>query len=229
VEAYEGLAALQIARDDIEGALENLYAGYTRSINDAEKGRIAAQILEFAPDDVGTRLEYANILTKQSEWSAAIREYSTVLASEPTQVTAYLGIADAYRARQENSSALEYLRRGIDYAAVDSQKVDLYIAMIETMQTLAGAGQPLTAEGLNVRIELARLYLKQARDTKALEQLELVQVDSPKYRLDEVNALIIQAGGTVVLPVDATVDGESSTTDEGPATEDASDASSDDS
>lgn len=234
VEAYEGLAALQIARDDIEGALENLYAGYTRSINDVEKGRIAAQILEFAPDDVGTRLEYANILTKQSEWSAAIREYSSVLASEPTQVAAYLGIADAYRARQENSSALEYLRRGIDYAALDSQKVDLYIAMIETMQTLAGTGQPLTAEGLNARIELARLYLKQARDTKALEQLELVQVDSPEYRLDEVNALIIQAGGTVVLPVDATedeatVDGESSTTDAGPVTEDASDAPSDDS
>ena len=145
-----------------------------------------------------------------------------------------MGIADAYRARQENSSALEYLRRGIDYAALDSQKVDLYIAMIETMQTLAGAGQPLTAEGLNARIELARLYLKQVRDTKALEQLELVQADSPEYRLDEVNALIIHAGGTVVLPVDATedeatVDGESSTTDAAPATEDASDAPSDDS
>ncbi|TFH10391.1 MAG: tetratricopeptide repeat protein [Candidatus Atribacteria bacterium] len=226
VEAYEGLAALQIAQDNIEGALENLYAGYSRSFNDQEKGRIAAAILEYAPDDVAIRLEYAGILADQSAWSSAIREYGAVLASAPTQVEAYLGIADAYRARQENSAALDYLRRGINYAALDSQKEALYVAIIETMQTLQGVGQPLTGEGLNTRIELARLYLKQSRSAKALEQLELVQVDIPDYRLDEVNALIIEAGGAVQLPVE---DLEDEATDEIPASEDASDAASDDS
>lgn len=205
VEAYEGWAEVLIAQDNIEKALENLYSGFSRSFDDIEKERIAARILEFAPDDVAMRLQYARLLAQQFKWSGAIREYGAVLAAEPTHVEAYLGIAEAYRARQEGSSALEYLRRGLDYATFDSQKEDLYEALIETMQTLEGVGRPLPADGLDTRIDLAKLYLTQTRDARALEQLELVQSDNPSYRLDEVNALIIEAGGTVELPVEEPV------------------------
>ncbi|MCK5247459.1 peptidylprolyl isomerase, partial [Candidatus Bipolaricaulota bacterium] len=212
VEAYEGLAEVLIAQNDIERGLENLYSGYSRSFDDLEKERIAARILEFAPDDVSIRLQYARLLAQQFKWSGAIREYGAVLAAEPTQVEAYLGISEAYRARQEEATALEYLRRGLDYASFDSQKEDLYEGLIETMQTLEGIGQPLSAEGLDTRIDLAKLYLSQAREARALEQLKLVQSDDPEYRLDEVNALIIQAGGTVELPVDET-NGEAALSD----------------
>lgn len=214
VEAYEGLAEVLIAQDNIESALENLYSGFSRSFDDLEKERIAARILEFAPDDVSMRLQYAGLLGLQFKWSGAIREYGAVLAAEPTQVDAYLGISDAYRARQEEATALEYLRRGLDYATFDSQREDLYEALIETMLALEGIGQPLPAEGLNARIDLAKLYLTQVRDAKALEQLNLVQSDDPNFRLDEVNALIIQAGGTVELPVDETDEEASSTESE---------------
>ena len=210
-----------IAQDDIEGGLENLYSGYSRSFDDLEKERIAARILEFAPDDVSMRLQYAALLGRQYKWSGAIREYGAVLAAEPTQVEAYLGISDAHRARQEAATALEYLHRGLDYATFDSQKEDLYEALIETMQTLEGIGEPLSAEGLNIRIDLAKLYLTQVREAKALEQLKLVQADDPDYRLDEVNALIVQAGGTVELPVDETDEDASSADDAASAGEDA--------
>jgi parvulin-like peptidyl-prolyl isomerase len=209
VEAYEGWAEVLIAQDNLETALENLYSGFSRSFDDLEKERIAARILEFAPDDVAMRLQYARLLAQQFKWSGAIREYGAVLATEPTHVEAYLGIAEAYRARQEGASALEYLRRGLNYATFDSQKEDLYHALIETMQTLEGAGRPLSADGLDTRIDLAKLYLTQARDVRALEQLELVQSDNPNYRLDEVNALIIEAGGTVELPVEEPVSPDS--------------------
>jgi len=223
VEAYEGWAEVLIAQGNIEKALENLYSGFSRSFDDVEKERIAARILEFAPGDVALRLQYARLLAQQYKWSGAIREYGAVLAAEPTNVEAYLGISDAYRARQEGASALEYLRRGLNYATYDSQKEDFYTALIETMQTLEGAGQPLTAEGLDTRIDLAKLYLTQARDIRALEQLELVQADDPGYRLDEVNALIIQAGGTVELPMAEEIDEDTSLD-----SEEASDAVSDD-
>ncbi|MFC2095069.1 peptidylprolyl isomerase [Candidatus Bipolaricaulota bacterium] len=236
VEAYEGLAEVLIAQGNTEKALENLYSGYSRSFDDEEKERIAARILEFAPDDVAIRLQYADLLAQQYKWGAAISEYGAVLAAEPTQVDAYLGIAEAYRARQETSSALEYLRRGLDYATFDSQKENLYEDLIETMQILAGIGEPLTAEGLNTRIELARLYLSQAREARALEQLELVQADNPGFRLDEVNALIVQAGGTVELPPidepgdDASSNDDASSSDNAPSDNALSDndASSDD-
>lgn len=202
VEAYEGYAEVLIQRGDIEKALENLYAGFARSFDDIEKDRIAARILEFAPEDTAMRLQYALLLSQQFKWSGAVREYGLVIAAEPTNLEAYLGIAKAYRALQEGPSALEYLRRGLNYAIYDSQKEDLYDALIETLQTLAGAGRPLPAEGLDARIELAKLYLTQDRDARALEQLQLVQSNDPSYRLDEVNALIVEAGGTVVIPVE---------------------------
>lgn len=205
VEAYEGWAEVLIAQENIEKALENLYSGFSRSFDDVEKERIAARILEFAPDDIAMRLQYARLLAQQFKWSGAIREYGAVLAAEPTHVEAYLGIAEAYRARQEGASALEYLQRGLNYATFDSQKEDLYVFLIETMQVLEGAGQPLPTDGLDARIDLAKLYLTQVRDVRALEQLELVQADNPSYRLDEVNALIIEAGGTVELPVEELV------------------------
>lgn len=213
VDAFEGLAEVQIAEGDIEGALENLYSGLARSFDDNEKVRIAARILEFAADDVATRLQYARLLAQQFNWPDSIREYSAVLSAEPTQVDAYLGISDAYRARQENATALEYLRRGLDYATFDSQKEDLYEAMIETLQTLAGVGEPLPAEGMDARIDLAKLYLTQTRDVKALEQLELVQANDASYRLTEVNALIVEAGGTVETPATET-DTDAATSDD---------------
>ena len=202
VEAYQGLAEVQIEQDDIESALQNLYSAFSRSFDDAQKEEIAARILEFAPEDVATRLQYARLLAEQFKWSAAIREYGSVLAEEPTQIEAYLGIAEAYVARQDETTALEYLRRGVDYASFDSQREDLYLAIIDTEQTLVGYGRPLEDTGQDARIDLAKLYITQARDAKALELLEALQEDDSAYRLDEVNALIIQAGGTVQLPAE---------------------------
>ena len=228
VEAYEGWAEVLIAEGNIEKALENLYSGFSRSFDGEQKERIAARILEFAPDDVAMRLQYARLLGQQYKWSSAIREYGLVLAAEPTNVEAYLGIAEGYRNRQEGESALEYLQRGIDYATYDSQKEDLYDALIETLQDIAGAGQPLSADGLNARIDLAKLYLTQDRDARALEQLELVQSDNADYRLDEVNALIIEAGGTVELPtVDTPAEDVAPSDDDVPSTNDGSDAAAD--
>jgi parvulin-like peptidyl-prolyl isomerase/Tfp pilus assembly protein PilF len=206
VSAYEGLAEVLIAQGDVAAGLENLYAGFSRSFDDVERERIAARILAFAPDDVTTRLQYAALLSRQYKWSSAIREYGMVIAAEPTQVDAYLGIAEAYQWRTDYATAVEYLRRGLGFAAYDSQKESLYLALIETIQASVGAFQPLPAEGLDVRIDLAKLYLAQGRASSALTQLELVQSADPGYRLDEVNALIVQAGGTVVLPVDTSED-----------------------
>ena len=217
VEAYEGWAEVLIAEGNIEKALENLYSGFSRSFNDEEKERIAARILEFAPDDVAMRLQYARLLGQQSKWSSAIREYGIVLAAEPTNVEAYLGIAEGYLNRQEGASALEYLQRGIDYAIYDSQREDLYEALIESTHDLAGAGQPLSAVGLDARINLAKLYLTQNRDARALEQLGLVQSDDAGYRLDEVNALIVQAGGTIELPTVETPAADAPVSDDGVA------------
>ena len=172
------------------------------------------------------RLRLAQSLAAQYKWSSALREYSLAIEIEPELIEAYLGIAEAYRWRNEPASAIEYLQRGLIYAEYDFDKISIYEELLVAVRAEVGAGRVFTPVGLNARISLARIYLDQARDDKALEQLERVQADDPEYRLDEVNALIIQAGGTVEFPVVEQLNDEpSSAVDDANALPDSEDVS----
>jgi len=202
VEAYLGLAEVQIEQGEIEDAVANLRSAFQRSFDDLEKERIAKRILEFSPDDTETRRRLAQTLAAQYKWTAATREYAAVLESDPASIEAYLGIAEAYRWRGDAATAVDYLQRGLTRATYDSQRIELYLALIEAVRAQVGAGQPLTSTGLDARLELAKLYLIQGKDTAALTQLELIQGDDRDYRGAEVRELILRAGGEVEpLPV----------------------------
>ena len=208
VEAYQGLAEVFIERGMIEDALENLQSALSRSFDDVRREQIAKRILEFDPDDDATRLKLAKAFAAQYKWSAAIREYAAVLDHDPTLIDAYLGIGEAYIARTEYESAATYLLRGVDHMSYDSDRIELYLAVVDAVQQDVGVGRALTSVGLDARIELAKLYLRQARDDRALEQLEAVQEDAPDYRKIEVRDLIIQAGGEVDVPEEEADDAE---------------------
>ncbi len=213
VDAYVGMAEVLIQQDDIAGALEKLESAYARSIDDAQKEAISRRILDLDPENTESRLWLARALGKQYKWTAATAEYGAVLNAEPDSIEAYLGIAEAYRSRNDHVTAAEYLRRGLEYAIHDTQREELYQALILTAQGMVGESQSLPPQGLDARIDLAKLYLSQDRFSSALAQLELVQSVDPSYRLDEVNALIVQAGGTVLMPVDTGEDDAASDED----------------
>jgi len=194
IEAYTGLAEVLAARGDTEGAVENLQSAYSRALDDVKREEIARRILDFTPDDTTTRLRLAQALAEQYKWSAATREYAAVLDVDPSSIEAYLGIAEAYRWRDEPGTAVEYLRRGLSYAEGESDRLALYQEMLTALESDVGAGQPLPPAGLDARMELARIYLDQGRTQKAAEQLELVRADDPDYRADEVLALLVEAG-----------------------------------
>jgi foldase protein PrsA len=206
VDAYVGMAEVLIRQDDISGALEQLESAYARSLDHSQKEAISRRILDLDPESTESRLRLARALGKQYKWTAATAEYGAILNAEPDSIEAYLGIAEAYRARNDHVTAAEYLRRGLEFADLDSQREELYQALIVTAQGMVGESQPLPPEGLDARIDLAKLYLSQDRFSSALTELELVQSVDPSYRLDEVNALIMEAGGTVVMPVDTSED-----------------------
>ena len=224
VDAYQGLAEVFVQRGMIEDALENLRSALSRSFDDVRKEAIAKRILELDPEDDATRLQLARVFGQQYKWSAAIREYGALIDSDPELTEAYLGIAEAYRWRNEPESAVTYLQRGIAHATYDSERIDLYLAILEAVQSDVGAGQPLTEVGLDARLELARLYIGQARDDRALEQLEALQADDPEYRSIEVRDLIIQAGGEVEIPeVEVEVPEEEAVTEPTPEETDSAD------
>ncbi len=194
VDAYRGLAEVLVERGDVEGAVENLESAFSRSLDDAEREEIAKRILEFRPDDTATRLQLAEALGEQYKWTAATREYAAVLEADPDEMEAYLGIAEAYRWRNEAETAIEYLERGLDRAQRDTDRISLYEELLTAVQSDVGAGRPLTPVGLDARIRLAEIYLAQERTDKAIEQLERVQDDDSDYRAGEVRALLIEAG-----------------------------------
>jgi len=194
VEAYTGLAEVLVLRGDVEGAVENLQSAYSRSLDDREREEITKRILDFTPDDTTTRLRLARSLGEQYKWTAATREYAAVLEVSPDSIEAYVGIAEAYRWRNEPSTAIEYLQRGLTRAEYGSDKISLYEELLVAVQSEVGAGRPFTPVGLDARIGLARIYLDQGRVEKAVEQLELVRQDDPDYRADEVLSLLIEAG-----------------------------------
>ena len=216
VEAYVGLAEVLAARGDTEGALENLHAAYARSLDDLEKEQITKRILDFDPDDITTRLRLAKAFAAQYKWTAATREYATVLEADPDLVEAYIGIAEAYRWRNEPATAIEYLQRGLERASYESERIALNEAIVEAAQYEAGSGRALAPVGLDARISLAELYLEQGRLDKAAEQLELVRTDDMTYRADEVLALLIEAG---VEEPEQETPADSETTSEGDADE----------
>jgi len=226
VDAYIGLAETRSLRGDLEGALEYLQSAYSRSFDDSEKEDIATRILEITPEDTTTLLRLAKSLGTQYKWSAAIREYSKAIEIDPSLIEAYVGIGEAYRWRNEAVSAIEYLQRGLAYAEYDFDKISIYEELLIAVRAEVGVGRALSPVGLNARISLARIYIDQSREDKALEQLELVQADDPGYRLDEVNALILRAGGTIQAPIveqpveeDASATDEASLADEATSTE----------
>jgi parvulin-like peptidyl-prolyl isomerase/Tfp pilus assembly protein PilF len=228
VDAYVGLAEIQAQRGDIDGALESLQSAYSRSFDDREKEDIATRILEITPEDTASLLHLAQSLGSQYKWSAAIREFSKAIDLDPTLIEAYTGIAEAYRWRNEPETAIEYLQRGVIYAELDFDKISIYEELLVAVRAVVGSGRPLSPVGLNARISLARIYLSQYREEKALEELELVQADDPEYRLSEVNALIIEAGGTVLLPAIEEPADDAAASDEAGVTDDTSAAPGDD-
>ncbi len=194
VEAYTGLAEVLAQRGDVEGAVENLQFAYTRSLDDVQREEITKRILDFTPDDTTTRLRLAQALAGQYKWSAATREYAAVLDAKPDSIEAYLGIAEAYRWRNDPSTAIEYLQRGLTHAEYEDDKASLYEELLVAAQAEVGAGQPFTPVGLDARIGLARIYLDEGKTDEAVDQLELVRKDDAGYRADEVLALLIEAG-----------------------------------
>jgi len=205
--AYKGLGEVLAQRGKIDEAEENLRTALNRSFDDVQKTEIAQRIVELVPDDYMTRLRLAKLFASRFMLGAAIREYSAVLEDSPGSIEGYLGIADAYRGRTEYATAVEYLQRGLLHTNVASERLDLYQAIVQTLTTQHGFGQPLPEEGLDALIELAKLRIARGELTAALDDLESLRQAESAYRSDEVRALIIEAGGEVPdLPAESVGD-----------------------
>jgi foldase protein PrsA len=195
-DAYEGLGQVLLARGDTAGALDQFKTALSRSFDTDQKVRVANEILQLDPTDQTTRLRLASIYNDAHNWSAAIREYSTILDNDPTVEEAYTGIADAYVGRLEYGNAIDYLARGTQQVTTPAAQVRLYDKIVEVDQDQAGSGNPLSTVGLDALISSAQVQIAQGNLQDALTRLNRVTTADATYRSDEVSSLVVQAGGS---------------------------------
>jgi len=199
-DAYEGLAMTLVAMGEIEEALENLQLALSRSFDDVEQEGIALQIIDLDPDDADTRMQLALIYVDRARWDLAIPQYAAVLSLNPTSYQAYIGIAEAYAWRNDVASAVEYLQRGVEEIEYASERISLLETIVETVTDPANP-DVLPATGMDALIALAQIQTERGELGEALAALAQVKASDPSYRRDEVNTLIIDAGGIVPEPV----------------------------
>lgn len=199
-EAYVGRAEVLFLQGDIAGAIADYELAFTLSRDTVRKRELGERLVELDPDNIEMRFRLAAIYAEMFIWSAAIRQYAAILELQPESLEAHLNIAEAYRWRTEYDIAIEYLNRAIALAPDVDGKVEIYETIVEISRLQAGRGQPLRATGLDALFELASLHLAAGAEERARERLEEIVQDDPAHRTDEVNVLLLQAGGVVQTP-----------------------------
>ena len=200
VAAYVGLADTLLAQGDKDGAIQNYRAAFVRTFDNSLKQQIGEKLVQLVPNDVKLRFQLADVYAKQYMWSSAIKQYAAIIGQQPDSIEAYLGIADAYKWKAEYDTGIDYLEKGLTHATNDADKIKLYEKLVDIDQAKVGQDKPLDSRGLDALFALGKLYLAQGNKAKAKTDLEKLAKYDPSYKTGEVNALIVQAGGTVQTP-----------------------------
>lgn len=198
--AYKGLADTLLAQGDKDGAIQNYRAAFARTFDNSLKQKIGEKLVQLMPNDVKARSQLAAVYAKQYMWSSAIKQYAAIIALQPDSTDAYLGIAEAYKWKAEYDTGIDYLEKGLAHAKTNTDRIQLYEKIVDIDQVKVGQNKPLDKSGLDALFALGKLYLAQGNTAKAKTDLEKLAKYDPTYKTAEVNALIVQAGGTVQTP-----------------------------
>jgi len=188
--AFEGLGRVLIARGEIEEGLDNLQTALARSFETVQRERVAELIVQITPDDLDMRMELATIYAEQYKWSAAIGEYAEILAVDPADLEAALGIAEAYRWRGEHSTGIDYLERAKAATDLTTAKIRLNEAIVEVVENQVGEDEPLGPVGWDALIELAELRAELGDRQDASLDLDRVRTEAEDYRSADIEAIL---------------------------------------
>ncbi len=202
-EAFHALGNIHLQLGDEATAIENFRTGFDRTIyrsitldpdQAALRLALGRKIIELVPDDIEMRFRVARVYEDHFMWSGAIRHYAAILELDPTSIAAHREIANAHLHRAEHDLAQQYLWRAIPHAQDDEERLSIYQQIIDIERAKVGHGSPLGADGLNARLEMAKIHITQENIDQAQELLEKIQADDPDHRADEVQALLTQLG-----------------------------------
>lgn len=189
-QARLGYADLLLAQGQREKALEE-YQNALRFAADVEtREKAARQIVALNPNDIAMRFRLAGYLREQYKYDGAIAQYEAILALDPQNLDALIGLGDCYVPKTQYDRALEYYRQALALATASSKKIEIYGKIVACEEQRVGTHQPLTAAGLEALWNRALLYKDLGQYAQALADLQRLQKTAPEYRSEEVKQLI---------------------------------------
>jgi len=199
-EAYDGLGDVYRKLGEDEQALEQYREALRRTYDVASKEAIAEKIVELAPDDHETRFKLAGYFREQYKYDSAIRQYQEILARDPGNVDALIGLGDCFVPKTQYDTALDYYQQALAKLEKPERKLMVLDKIVDCEKQRAGPQGKLSEAGLEALWQRALIYHDQGKDDKAKADLERIYEADPSFHADELVPLLKELGGEVAAP-----------------------------
>lgn len=185
-----GYADVLFSQGQKEKALQE-YQNALRFAGDVEtREKAARQIVAINPNDIATRFRLAGYLREQYKYDGAIAQYEAILALDPQNLDAIIGLGDCYVPKTQYDRALEYYNRALELATTPQKKIEIYGKIVACEEQRVGPNKPLTASGLEALWNRALLYKELGQYDSAISDLQRLQNQAPEFRAEEVKQLL---------------------------------------
>lgn len=137
--------------------------------------RAAQHILRFFPHSLHGHRLLGNALLGLGRISEAAEQFSWVLAVDPENVEACIGLATAYQKSGDRQHAFEQLQYAFELFPADSALRERLNTVVEALApTYTGASIELS------RVALARIYARNGLRAKAIQELQAILMQQPQ-------------------------------------------------
>ncbi|MCR5674992.1 MAG: tetratricopeptide repeat protein [Lachnospiraceae bacterium] len=141
VQTYLAWAESLGAAGDTERAIDVLEQGIEKTDDARLKEKLDDLKKEIASADTGSLFEQAQALLDEEKYQDAIDVYQAILAIDPVNADAYLGIVECYIGMGKLDEALQWAKEGFDKTG--DQRLKEKIEMLESDTVTDNKGRPV--------------------------------------------------------------------------------------
>jgi hypothetical protein len=188
-EAWLGLAQVQRAQDDLEGASHSYQQAFSFGFNMTytQRRQIALEALEWDEGNIEMRLALAQFYFERNVFAGAEKQYNYLLEKNTHTVTGYLGLGQVALARLQFTNSMGFFNQALEHDPNLKQQIEIYEQMYQAERSLAGPGNAVSETGQDMLVKLSSLYLDSGQLSNSWQRLQVLKTRYPNFRPDAVS------------------------------------------